>query len=117
MRYYITSGEEGDLKTNCANLRSVQSHGVYHAMLVIAFLFAQLAISSHHSSDAHFTDDGIFIECDVCTVSADVFDEPSDTSSPILHSFEKTLSALLFIDNPREFHQRPGGARAPPQPQ
>lgn len=47
------------------------------ALLAVLFLFSQLLISVHHTGDAHEignAEDGLLVECDICTVSPSVFD-------------------------------------------
>ena len=77
--------------------KRLKSTGIRSTFLAVAFLIAQLVISYHHVGDAHgvhdshgFHDshellgthashdsqDDFSVECEVCTVSAGIFDTP-----------------------------------------
>lgn len=55
--------------------------------LAALFAVAQLLVAAHHTTDAHsapYPDDGFSVECDVCTVSAGVFDITSTKNVPFI---------------------------------
>lgn len=59
--------------------KQLKSLGMRSTLLAAAFLFAQLLISFHHVGDAHGlhdSDNDFSVECEVCTVSAGIFDSP-----------------------------------------
>ncbi|WP_262696432.1 hypothetical protein [Kordiimonas aquimaris] len=73
------------------------------ATLGVLFLFAQFLISFHHVSDAHSldkADEGAVVECGVCTVSASVFDLPSETSETFFITGFQTPS-ITWLENTR----------------
>lgn len=64
-----------------------RSHGLVIAAL---FVFAQLLINFHHVNDLHAAnDDGVVVECDICTVSSGVFDAASHSCTPEAPSAER----------------------------
>lgn len=96
-------------------LRATQLHGVGRVMFLLAFLCAQIAVSAHHTGEAHASDDGLLIECDVCTVSSNVYDAPSGNISLPVPLFERSHSVVSFNEVPRTVERWSGGARAPPK--
>lgn len=92
-------------------------HGVWHAAFALVFLFAQVVISVHHTDIEHHDDHGAYVECDVCTISPNVFDATSLEGAQG-YSLSKSVRLFLFPDDaPQGLHTRSGGARAPPQTQ
>jgi hypothetical protein len=84
--------------------------------IAAAFIFAQLLIHAHHVNHLHAdNEDGVVVECDICTVSSGIFDAASHSYTPEVPNAERgvTLSngdKILF-----ETQAHSSYPRAPPQ--
>jgi hypothetical protein len=95
----------------------LKSLGVHTATLSALFLLAQLLISFHHVNDAHSldkADEGVVVECGVCTVSASVFDLPSEVSEVFLITDFQTPSITWLENTQLAVSIRLQQPRAPP---
>lgn len=84
--------------------------------IAAAFIFAQLLINFHHVNDLHAADDnGVVVECDICTVSSGVFDAASHSCTLETPSVERGVAPSSLDEIAFEKRACSSYPRAPPQ--